>query len=148
MIPESKLIRSELIIRELALTDDVMLARKSLVRWLALSLGLISPNESRRLLIDTLDILLLFHGKNQPPTSKDVIAELHSSAGNEDPPSDKAVYYHLKRLVDGGVIFRKDGRYYFSEEGLRPAAVMKEAYLRKLDKTFENIDKALDKLKY
>ena len=39
MIPESRLIRSEITIRDMALPEDVLLARKSLIRWIALSLG-------------------------------------------------------------------------------------------------------------
>ena len=64
MIPESKLIKSELTIRELALPEDVLLARKSLIRWVALSLGMIHPNESRRLLLDILEVLFEFHIRN------------------------------------------------------------------------------------
>ena len=110
MITESRLIRSEFTIRELALPDDVLLARKSLVRWIALSLGMILPNESRKLLLDILEALLEFHVKGEVPTTKDIIIRLQELTKEEQNP--KAVYYHLQRLKDFGILTRKKGRYY------------------------------------
>ena len=94
MIPESKLIRSELTIRELALPEDVLIARKSLIRWIALSLGLIMPNESRKLLLDILEVVFEFHLKNEQPTTKDIISRLEQLSKEEQNP--KAIYYHLQ----------------------------------------------------
>lgn len=145
MIPESRLIRSELTIRELSLPSDVLLARKSLVRWLALSLGLILPNESRQLLLDLLDVILEFHIKKQNPTTKDILTRLGSVT--KEPPNPKTVYYHLQRLKDFGILIRKKGRYYLGDdesESLRD--VFRRCYLKRADKAFENISFALDKL--
>jgi len=163
MIPESRLIKSELIIRDMSLPNDVLLARKSLVRWIALSLGLILPNESRTLLLGVLDALLYFHVKKEMPTTADILSRLSSEnheagksassfqspAGlqNGKPANPKAVYYHLLRLKESGLISRKKGRYYFSEEeGRNLPELFRELYLRKADGAFSNISLALKKL--
>lgn len=145
MIPESRLIRSELTLRELALPDDVLLARKSLIRWLALSLGLILPNESRRLLLDILEVLLEFHVKDEAPTTKDIIARLEELSREKQNP--KAVYYHLQRLKNSGILGRKKGRYYLGNgEGRSLKAIFRQFYMSKADDAFANIDRALEKL--
>lgn len=147
MIPESKLIRSELTIREMALPDDVLIARKSLIRWLALSLGLIHPNESRRLLLDILEALFEFHVKHASPTTKDILERLAEMTKEE--PNPKAVYYHLQRLMECGVLYRKKGRYSLGEGdegGLRD--IFRGFYLKKTDSAFANIGRALEKLEH
>jgi Mn-dependent DtxR family transcriptional regulator len=147
MIPESKLIRSELTIRELALPEEVLLARKSLVRWLALSLGLIMPNESRKLLLDILETILEFHIKGDAPTTKDIIARLEEMTKEKQNP--KAVYYHLQRLTKIGVLTRKKGRYSLGNgETKNLNDIFRGFYLKKADIAFENIAKALDKLEH
>jgi repressor of nif and glnA expression len=145
MIPESRLIRSEMTLRELSLPDDVLLARKSLIRWVALSLGMILPNESRRLLLDILEVLFEFHVKNEAPTTKDIIAKLEERAKAEQNP--KAVYYHLQRLQSSGILTRKKGRYHLGEgDGKSLRDIFRELYAKKADTAFSNIDKALEKL--
>lgn len=145
MIPESKLIRSELTIRELALPEDVLLARKSLVRWVALSLGMIHPNESRRLLLDILEALFEFHVKGEQPTTRDIIARLEAQSGSKQNP--KAVYYHLLRLKELGILGRKKGRYQLGDGEKRSLRdIFREFYLKKADRAFGNIATALDKL--
>ena len=145
MIPESKLIRSELTIRELALPEDVLLARKSLVRWLALSLGLIMPNESRKLLLDILEAIFEFHVKNDSPTTRDIISKLEENTKEKQNP--KAVYYHLQRLTKLGVLSRKKGRYSLGDgETKNLREIFRGFYLKKADSAFVNIATALDKL--
>jgi hypothetical protein len=145
MLPESKLIRSELTVRELALPEEVLLARKSLVRWLALSLGLIMPNESRKLLLDILDVLLEFHVKNESPTTKDILARLEETTKEKQNP--KAVYYHLLRLKNFGILVRVKGRYQLGEGNSRNLKdLFRGFYMKKADAAFSNIGIALDKL--
>ena len=145
LLPESRFIRSELIIRDLALPDEVKLARKSLIRWLALSLGLLLPNESRRLFLDVLDVLVYYHVKNEAPTTKDIIAKLEEFTNK--PPYPKAVYYHLLRLKDLGLLSRKKGRYSFGDgSGKKLNEIIKEFYSSKLSNTLVNIEEAIVKL--
>ena len=157
MIPESKLIKSEIVIRQMSLSDDVLLAKKSLIRWVALSLGLILPNESRTLLLDVLDALLYFHVKKQNPTTQDILLKLETGNTTKTQdrkqgtvnckPNPKAVYYHLLKLKDSGILIRKKGRYSLSDEEGKPLPdLFREIYLRKANTAFENVDAALKKL--
>ena len=145
MIPESRLIQSELTLRDLSLPDDVLLAKKSLLRWIALSLGMIAPNESRTLLLDILDVLFEFHVKNEHPTTKDIVSKLEDKSKSRQNP--KAIYYHLQRLMNAGILARKKGRYFLGEgdeKGLNH--VFHSIYLKKTDQAFSKIGKALEKL--
>ncbi len=145
MIPESRLIRSELTIRELALPEDVLLAKKSLVRWLALSLGLIMPNESRKLLLDILEVLIEFHLKKQNPTTKDIILRLEEMTNEKQNP--KAIYYHLQRIKNMGLLNRKKGRYMLGNgEEKTLSDIFKAFYIKQVEQSFGNISTALVKL--
>ena len=145
MLPESNLIKTEIIIRDLALPDEVKLARKSLIRWLALSLGLVLPNESRRLLLEVLDAVIYFHVKNQTPTTKDIIAKIHELSGK--PPYNKAVYYHLLRLKEMGLISRKKGQYFLGDvPGKKLNEIIRDFYVLKMSNIFKNMDEAAIKL--
>jgi len=147
MIPESRLIRSELTIRELALPDDVLLAKKSLIRWIALSLGLIHPNESRRLLLDILEVLFECHAKNESPTTKDIVDRL--GILSKEKPTIKAVYYHLQRLMECGVLTRRKGRYMLGdEEGRSLQEIFRGLYMKKTGDAFSNIGRAMEKLEH
>lgn len=57
MIPESEYIEETITVRDMRLPSDVTLTKRSLIRWIALSLGLINPNESRKSLIYLIEIL-------------------------------------------------------------------------------------------
>jgi predicted transcriptional regulator len=142
MIPEAELIKKELVVRNMALTDEVRLTRKSLVRWIALSLGLISPNESRTILIDVLDVLLREFAHGKKPNTREIYEKVQKM--RKDPVSEKTVYYHLQRLSTLGLIQREKGMYFISKEkeGLRDS--IKRIYSRELDEAFEKIGKALD----
>jgi len=145
MIPESKLIRSEFTLRDMSLPDEVLIARKSLIRWLAVSLGMILPNESRQLLLDVLEVLLEFQIKGENPTTRDILQRLEVLTKTEQNPT--AVYYHLLRLKNIGILDRKKGRY---RPGSGPESSLKEIfrhfYERKAESAFSNIETALDKL--
>lgn len=141
MIPESKLIKSEITLRDLSLPDDIKLARKSLIRWLALSLGLISPNESRRLLLGILDVLISFHVKNEQPTTVQILDALEKSGEKKCHP--KAVYYHLLRLKESGFILRKKGRYHIGDgDSGNLSQIFRRIYSQKSENVFKKIDEA------
>lgn len=145
MIPESKLIKSEITLRDLSLPDDVKLSRKALIRWIALSLGLISPNESRRLLLDILDILVSFHMKNEQPTTVQILAALEKSGEKRCHP--KAVYYHLLRLKESGFISRKKGQYSIGDgDGGKLSHIFRKIYFQKSENVFKKIDEAFSSL--
>ena len=142
MLPEGKLVRGELLIRELALPEDVKLTKKSLVRWVALSLGLISPNESRTILLDVLEALINFHIKKIQPTTKDIINELARMGVEAD---EKTVYYHLLRMKEAGVVGKRDGKHFFAdgEEG-KLSEMLRRVYQQRFDRSFDKIAEALN----
>jgi len=144
MIPESRLIKSELTLRELALPDDVLLAKKSLIRWIALSLGMVLPNESRVLMLDLIDVIFEFHVKGENPTTKDIIARLEKTTKKQQNP--KAIYYHLQKLKECGIIGRKKGRYYLGDGQGKLKEIFRRIYSKKTDDAFSNIDRAFEKL--
>lgn len=111
--PESQLIRNEWIIRKLDLPPEVTLTRRSLLRWFALSMGLISPNESRDTVLDILDGLFVFwFSKNASPSTLELQAFLKEKTG--ETVSDKLLLYHLKRLSDLGLLSRKNKKYFLN----------------------------------
>jgi len=145
VIPESKFIKNEITLREMSLPDEVKLTRKSLIRWIALSLGLISPNESRKLMLDILEVLFLFHIQKEQPTTKDILSKLKEMTGKEANP--KAVYYHLLKLKEAGVISRKKGNYCIGEgEWSKLSEQFKQLYNKRSDEAFTKIDDAFSKL--
>lgn len=110
IIPEAEYIRRELILRQLDLPESVALTKKSLLRWCALSLGLISPKESRDKAIIIFDALFsLMFKKKEKPTTLDVQAAIKKKYSFV--VSEKLIRYHLNRLAELGVIRRKKNRY-------------------------------------
>ncbi len=143
MIPEAKLIKSEITLRELHLPEETLLVRKSLIRWLALSLGIISKNESRDLVIDVFDAILKLHKEKAEMSSKDI--ELYVTKVNPN-AQIKAIYYHLKRFQDLGILTRKKGIYYLGEGLGDVKSILKEIYLKRINSAFANIEKALERV--
>ena len=144
MIPEAELIKRELVVRNMALTDDVRLTRKSLVRWIALSLGLISPKETRTIVIDVLDVLLREFAGGKRPTTKEIYEKVQKK--RKEAVSEKTVYYHLQRISRMGLVQREKGQYFISKDRERLREAVKKVYSREFDEAFENIGKALDSM--
>jgi hypothetical protein len=110
MLPESKLIEKELSLRILSINEETLLTKKAMLRWLALSLGFVSPNESRTFFLDVFGSVLTLVLKEKNPTSQDIINDVLATT-QEKKPSEKLIRYHLTRLVDSGLITRKGLRY-------------------------------------
>jgi hypothetical protein len=145
MIPESKLIENEVVIRKLRLPDEVLLTRKSIIRWLALSLGLINPNESRTVVIDLLDALFDFHYEGKQPTTKEILDRMKEKTGEEQNP--KAVYYHLQRLMDMEMLERKKGEYSFGSGDERDlATIFRRIYEAKMNAAFTDLGRAFSRI--
>ncbi len=150
MIPESELIRKEVIVRQIDLPSSVTLTKKSLLRWCTLSLGLISPKESRDKGFLVFDALFTFlFTKKTAPTTLDVKAFIKEKSGVE--MSEKLIRYHLNRLIDLGVIAR-DGLVYKinPSPSSENRSSMKESFnawaKKPLEKNLEDIASALEKL--
>ncbi len=143
MIPEAKFIRNEIKIRDMYLPDEVMLTKRSLLRWLALSLGLINENESRTGFLDVFEAFISLFSKEREVSSRTFLLEIKKIN-----PSihEKTAYYHIKRLQDLGLLNRKKGMFVVGE-GMRDFnEEIKELYKRRFEKAFVAIEVALKKL--
>ncbi len=111
--PEAGLIRKTIVLRKLDLPPSVLLTKRSLLRWLALSFGLMSEKESRTTLLEILDALFYFLFKRKVNPSS---AEIKKYLENEKHIniSERLVRYHLNKLIELGVIARRNACYYIN----------------------------------
>lgn len=108
-MPEAELVQNTFIVREMRAPPSIELTKRGLLRWFALATGLISERESRASVFDVLDALFYFQfGKKVKPTSNDLKEHLKEKV------SEKLLRYHLKKLVDAGLIERKKLKYSFA----------------------------------
>lgn len=109
-INESKLIEREFTFRDVRITNEVTETRRSIVRWLALSLGIISPGESRLTAVSVLDAMLYFQFNEKKDPSVEELTEYinkYWSAINE-----KTLRYHLLQLKKTNIVNNSKGKYY------------------------------------
>jgi hypothetical protein len=150
--PEADLINHEITLREMQLPQEVKLTRKSLVRWLALSMGLISPNESRTILVDLLEALFYFQfAEKQDPTVDELMEYMQNELGRSE-ANEKAARYHLLRLQRMGLLERRKGRYSFAVSPLSSkgdfSATIDYVYKRRCDMATAKIKEAFKELTY
>lgn len=147
---ESELIEETITIRDMRLTQDVTLTKGTLIKWIALSLGLINPKESRKSLIYLIEILFDNQLKNGKGISVEQIMEkVSKNKDNEKTFSEKTVRYHLLRLEKKGFVKRKNIFYSlnvsdFSDDSIENIA---EEYIKRQNKAMSKVKTALDKLK-
>lgn len=111
MLNESSLIESELRIRSLSIGKEVMETRRSMVRWLALSLGVISPGETRLSAIAVLDAMLHFQfGEKLDPAIPQIIEYI---SAQWEPINEKTLRYHMLQFKKMQLIDGDKGRYHF-----------------------------------
>lgn len=110
-LSEAELIDSELTIRKLRLSKEVLETRRSAVRWLALSLGVINPGESRLSSLAVLDALIFFQFlRKQDPSAKDMLEYISK---NWEPMNEKTLRYHLLRMKKMGFVENEQGKFFF-----------------------------------
>ena len=150
MIPEAELVRGEFLVRQLDMPPSVGLTKKSLLRWVALSLGLISKNESRDKGFLVLDALFYFlFTKKLEPTTLDVQARIKEK--NKIEMGEKLIRYHLNRLIEIKILKRNGLKY-----GVNPAPSsekrdsLKESFeywfAKEMQKQTEQIGLVLEKM--
>jgi hypothetical protein len=150
LIPEAELVRKEFFVREMDFPTSISLTKKSLLRWCALSLGLISKNESRDKAIAILDLLFTFlFTKKINPTTLDIQDELEKKYKIKT--SEKLIRYHLNRLIDLNVIERKNNKYYINpskeSEDRKSLAQSYNSWVKKqIEKEMDKTSIALEKL--
>jgi predicted transcriptional regulator len=110
--PEAELVRKTFTVRKMDFPPNVALTRRAMLRWFALSIGLISEKESRSTILDVLDAFFFFQfSKQAEPTTNDLMAFLSEKKLGV---SEKLLRYHLKRMIDLGIIERKKLHYSFA----------------------------------
>ena len=125
--PESELVRNTFIIRKMDLPPSVQMTKRSMLRWFALSFGLISEQESRATVLDVLDGL--FHyllTKQHNPTTKEIKTFVLDKTNKNI--SEKLTRYHLNRLMDVNLILRKRNRYYLNNNPTAEPNDLKESF--------------------
>lgn len=111
-LSEASLIDKELTIRNLRLSTEARETRRSAIRWLALSLGIINPGESRLGSLAVLDAMVYYQFVNkQDPTAKE-LSEYISK--NWEPINEKTLRYHLLRMKRMGFVENENGKFYFT----------------------------------
>ena len=101
--------RRELTLRNLQINKEVMETRRSIVRWLALSLGVISPGESRLTAVSVLDALLYFSFREKKdPDVTEMVEYINRTWG---PINEKTLRYHLLQLKKINIASNSGGRY-------------------------------------
>ncbi|MEM4366715.1 MAG: helix-turn-helix domain-containing protein [Candidatus Anstonellales archaeon] len=106
MIPEAQGIEKEFTLRLIPLSQSTKLTKESLLRWLLLSLGLISRNESRTGALEIIAEIASAEGLEV----SEIVARLKGRI------NEKNVYYHIKRMEEAGLIEKKGKKYFLSIE--------------------------------
>jgi len=109
MLNESSLIERELTLRNLRITKEVTETRRSIVRWLALSLGIISPGESRLSAVSVLDAMLHFQlDEKKEPAVPDIMEYI---SRQWEAMNEKTLRYHLLQLKKMNIVSNDSGKY-------------------------------------
>ncbi len=109
---ESKFIEREITLRNMMLTKEVIETRRSLVRWLALALGIINPGESRLSAVAVLDAVLYFQfSEKKDPSVQELSAYISK---NWEPMNEKTLRYHLLQLKKASVVDNSKGVYFLA----------------------------------
>ena len=147
--PEAGLVRKTFIIKKMDLPPSVQLTKRSLLRWFALSFGLLSEQESRDTVLNVLDALFYFLlNKKQNPSTLELQAYISEKYHKKI--SEKLLRYHLNRLIALELLQRKSNRYFLNNNpSAEPGSIVesfnywvKEQAMQSLD----GIGTALSKL--
>ncbi len=107
---EAELIEKEIVFRNMRITEEVFETKRAMSRWLALTLGVINPGESRQSAVAVLDALLYFHFIKNSEPSVDDLSDYISK--NWEAINEKTLRYHLLRMKKIGIIENSRGRFY------------------------------------
>lgn len=109
MLNESGLIEREVTLRNLRMTKEVTETRRSIIRWLALTLGVISPGESRLSAVSVLDAMLHFQfDERKEPSVPDIMDYITTQW---EGMNEKTLRYHLLQLKKMNIISSEKMRY-------------------------------------
>jgi hypothetical protein len=146
---EAELIERELTVRDLRLTKEVLETRRSIVRWLALSLGIINPGESRLSAIAVLDAMINFQFvRKVDPDYNDLEGYITE---NWERMNEKTLRYHLLRMKKMGLLENSKGKFYFKPPTLgdrfNPSVWASNLFSEEYRQISVKIDEALRELR-
>ena len=115
--PESGLVRKTFTVKQMDLPPSVQLTKRSMLRWFAMSFGLLSENESRDTVLNVLDSLFYFLlAKKQNPSTIELQTYISGKHGVKI--SEKLLRYHLNKLIVLELVQRKQNRYFLNNSPL------------------------------
>ncbi len=132
-VAEQDLIENEMTVRKLRLPPEARLTRKSLLRWCALSMGLITPGESRDTIISILDGLFYYNLKGKKPTTRDLKIYIDE---NYEATTEKTIRYQLGKLRKQGLVESSQNQYYFVKAPDAPEADLKAGIFLAMDRHY------------
>ena len=147
--PESELVRKTFTLKKMDLPPSVQLTKRSLIRWFALSFGLISEKESRDTVLNVLDALFHFLlAKKQNPSTLDIQAYIDGKYHQKI--SEKLLRYHLNRLIAIELLQRKQNRYFLNNSPVSEPNNLVESFnfwvKKPVNESLNDIEKVLGKI--
>jgi hypothetical protein len=147
--PESGLVRKTFTFRRMDLPPSIELTKRSLLRWFALSFGLISEQESRDTVLNVLDAIFYFLlSKRQNPSTLDIQAYI--SEKHHKKVGEKLLRYHLNKLIAVELIGRKSNRYFLNNNPYAEPNSLEASFQhwikQPVNSTMDDIEKVLSKL--
>lgn len=147
--PESSFVRNTFTIRKMDLPPSVQMTKRSMLRWFALSFGLLSEQESRATVLDVLDALFYFlMNKQQNPSTKDIQTFILDKTNKT--VSEKLIRYHLRRLMEVNILLRKSNRYHFNNSPTAEPNNLKESFSHwiktPVNESLSSIEGMIDKI--
>lgn len=148
-VPESELVRKTFTIKKMDLPPSVQLTKRSLLRWFALSFGLLSEQESRDTVLNVLDAVFHFLlARKKNPTTLELQAYIEAKYKKKI--SEKLLRYHLNRLISLELLQRKQNKYFLnsSPSGERNNVVDSfNHWIRKpVNESLDEIERVLGKI--
>lgn len=143
MNPESEYVRRSFTVRDLRFPSEVKLTKNALLRWYALSLGLMSADETRNTIIPVLDTFFTFQ-------LTDGRAVTIADIADKSKQPEKSVRYHMNKLVDTGLVDCQKRRYSFKldsfsdEINLRKS--FQEHFAKEVVQTMKNAEHGIEEL--
>jgi hypothetical protein len=136
-------------LRQMDFPPEVSLTKSAQLRWLCLSLGLLSENESRDTVLSIADGLFTFLlAKKSTPSTADLAAWLKTHGTK--PVSEKLLRYHLHRFIEVGLIVRKNQAYHFNQSPTGARHDLADAFYHGVEKptleTLQQIGRVCEQL--
>ncbi len=125
--PEAGLVRKTFTIKKMDLPPSIQLTKRSLLRWFALSFGLLSEQESRGTILNVLDALFHFLlNKKHNPTTLEIQAYIDKKYHKKI--SEKLLRYHLNKLIALDLLQRKSNRYFLNNNPYAEPNTLQESF--------------------